>query len=184
MAAAATLAFSSTFALADTAQDAAQRCALHTRAPGNYNISTGPGVPHVIPGQGGTAAGASRVNDCLLDAYAVQFGGKRGSVVSAAAAPANPEAAVVECKRIRNRRIGSSVAAAVGFTLGVGDPYTAAAAGGAIGVGITARRENRRFGECVAAATAAPIDTNAAVYTGCSRRGGVMSNGTSLCVSP
>ena len=100
LAAAAVLTFTTTLAIADPARQAAQQCALNTNAPGNYNISNAPGLPHVIPGQGGTAAGAARINDCL------------------------------------------------------------------------------------AQAPAPPVDPNAAIYVGCSRRGGGLSKGNSLCVSP
>ena len=183
-AALAVLTLSTTLALADAQRLAAQKCALSTRAPGNYNVSNAPGLPHVLPGQGGTTDGAARINDCLKDAYGLQYGARPGTTPAADITPQTAAATVQECKRIRNRRIGAGVAGAVGFTLGLGDPYTAAAIGGAVGVGIATRRENRRYADCVAAATAPPVDTNAAIYVGCSRRGGVMSRGTSLCVAP
>lgn len=181
--AAAAVVLSSSFVSADAARSAAQQCIAQTHAPGNYNISNDPGVPHVIPAAGGTPAGAANVNDCLADAYGVQYGAKRAAPVAVDGTLSASEEALYECKRLRRQRVGNSVAAAVGFTLGVGDPYTAAAVGGAIGVGVTANRENRRYADCVAAAYAPPPDPNAAIFTGCSRRGGVMSQGTSLCVA-
>lgn len=179
----AALALSAASASADRALDAAERCIIQTNAPGNYSVISDQGVPQVIAGQGGTSAGASATNDCLLDAYGVQFGASPSGVV--AATGTTSQATLDECRRIRNRRIGSSVAAAVGFTVGLGDPYTAAAVGGAIGVGVSARRENRRYADCIASAYTPPVDPDAPVIVGCSRRQrGVMSGGSSLCVAP
>ncbi|WP_299622100.1 hypothetical protein [uncultured Tateyamaria sp.] len=170
-------------AVADPALQAADRCITQTNAPGTYAIISDQGVPQVVAGQGGTAAGASATNDCLLDAYGVQFGASPSGVVAAATGTTS-QATLDECRRIRNRRIGGNVAAAVGFTIGFGDPYTAAALGGAVGVGISARRENRRYAECIASAYQPPVDPDAPVFVGCSRRErGVLSGGSSLCVA-
>ncbi|MEM6374022.1 MAG: hypothetical protein AAF727_14750 [Pseudomonadota bacterium] len=185
-AALAAIALSTTFAQADTARLAAQQCAVKTHAPGNYNVSEGPGVPNVLPGQGGTASGAARINDCLADVYSVQYGAKRGSAAAAAATatPQSRAASLAECKRVRDRHIATGLAATVGVVAALGEPYTASVIGGVIGSTRGIRGVNNRYRACVAAATAPPIDPNAAVFVGCSRREGVMSRGTALCVAP
>lgn len=169
-------------ASAEAALDAADRCIVQTNAPGTYVITSDQGVPQVVAGQGGTSAGASATNDCLLDAYGMQFGASPSGVV--APTGTTSQATLAECRRIRNRRVGSNVAAAVGITIGFGDPYTAAALGGVVGVGISARRENRRYADCIAQAYQPPIDPDAPVFVGCSRRAnGVLTGGSSLCVA-
>ena len=76
-AALAVLTLFSTLAVADTATQATQECAVKTRAPGKYNLSTAADVPNVIPGEGGSTGGAARINDCLADVYTVQYGVRR-----------------------------------------------------------------------------------------------------------
>lgn len=176
-AALAVLTLSTTLALADAQRLAAQKCALSTRAPGNYNVSNAPGLPHVLPGQGGTTDGAARINDCLKDAYGVQYGAKAGGVAAAATSPvaATDSSGRLNCARILNRSPGRAAAYSFGSSI----------VAGAIGASIQAGVYQNNLNRCLAqAATAPPVDTNAAIYVGCSRRGGVMRQGTSLCVAP
>jgi len=176
LAAAAVLTFTTTLAIADPARQAAQQCALNTNAPGNYNISNAPGLPHVIPGQGGTAAGAARINDCLADTYQVQYGAGGGAVAtaSAARAPTSQPSGRVNCANILNRTPGRAATYAFG----------AALVAGAIGASAQAGVYQRNLNRCLAQSSAPPVVPNAAIYVGCSRRGGVLSRGNSLCVSP
>ncbi|WP_299726320.1 hypothetical protein [uncultured Tateyamaria sp.] len=173
-----------TFAMADAPRLAAQKCAASTHAPGNYNISNAPGIPHVLPGDGGTKAGAASINDCLKDAYAVQYGTKQGTAAVAAVAPRAGTTSIAECDRIRRQNITTGVIATVGIIAVLGEPYTASAIGGAAGTITGVRGVNRRHRACVAAASATPVDPKAAIHVGCSRRGGVFSGGTRLCVAP
>lgn len=181
-AAAAISVFSSTLALADAAREAAQRCAIQTNAPGNYNISNAPGLPNVIPGAGGTAAGAANMNDCLADVYGVQYGA-RGAIPATTAAT-DTATALAACERTRNRHIAGGVAATIGVIAALGEPYSASIIGGAIGTTRGMRGVNKRYSDCVARVNAPAVDPNAAIQTGCSRRGGVMSQGTRLCIAP
>ncbi|MFL4468587.1 hypothetical protein ACERZ8_01375 [Tateyamaria armeniaca] len=150
----AVLAFSTTFALADAARMAAQQCAVKTHAPGNYNISNAPGVPHVLPGQGGTTGGAARINDCLKDVYAVQYGAKRSQVVATAATPRAAAGSIAECDAIRRQNITTGVIATVGIIAALGEPYTASVIGGTAGTITGVRGVNRRHRACVAAVSA------------------------------
>jgi len=177
LAAAAVLTLTTTLAIADAARQAAQQCALNTNAPGNYNISNAPGLPHVIPGQGGTEAGAARINDCLTDTYQVQYGAKGGAVATAGVArtaPTSQPSGRLNCAEILNRTPGRAATYAFGSAL----------VAGAIGASAQAGVYQRNLNRCLAQAPAQRVDPNAAIYVGCSRRGGVMRRGTSLCVSP
>lgn len=181
----AALTVSTTFALADAPRAAAQQCALQTHAPGNYNISNAPGLPHVLPGQGGTAAGAARINDCLTDVYQVQYGAKRGQAPTARTPAQTTAAALEECERIRNRNIGTGAVATVAVIAALGEPYSASVVGGAIGSYRGLQGVNKRYKDCVANATVAPVNPKDAIYIGCRRSvNGVMSRGTRLCVAP
>jgi len=184
-AALAALAFSATFAMADAPRLAAQSCAVQTNAPGNYYISNAPGLPSVLPGPDGTPAGAARINDCLTDTYAVQYGTRAGTAATpVASAPQVTANALGECKTVRDRQIATGLAATVGIIAALGEPYTASVIGGVVGSTQGIRGVNKRYRACVAAASAPPVDPNAAIYVGCSRKNGVMSRGTSLCVAP
>jgi hypothetical protein len=171
------MAVSPTVGLADVATQTAQRCIVQTKAPGNYFISEAPGVPHVLPGQGGSAAGAANVNDCLNDAYGVQFGSPTGQVTATrASAPIGGQAATscsVDCSRILNRSPGRAAAYSLGSSI----------VAGAIGASVQAGVYQRNLNNCLAQRAAPRVDPNAAVFTGCSRQHGVLSGGTSLCVS-
>lgn len=174
--------FSATLALADAAREAAQRCAIQTNAPGNYNISNAPGLPNVIPGAGGTAAGAANMNDCLADVYAVQYGARGATPATTGAA--NRATALAACERTRNRHMAGGVAATIGVIAALGEPYSASIIGGAIGATRGVRGVNKRYRDCVDRVNAPAIDPNAAIQTGCSRHEGVMSHGTRLCIAP
>ena len=171
------MAVSPTVGLADVATETAQRCIIQTNAPGNYFISDAPGVPHVIPGQGGSSAGAATVNDCLNDAYAVQFGSRTGQVTATrASAPNGGQATTtgsVDCSRILNRSAGRAAA----YSLG------ASVVAGAIGASVQAGVYQRNLNTCLAQRAAPRVDPNAAVFIGCSRQHGVLSGGSNLCVS-
>lgn len=163
--------------IADPARLAAQQCALNTNAPGNYYISNAPGLPHVIPGRGGTLAGAARINDCLTDTYQVQYGTKGGGVATAgvaATAPTTQPSGGLNCAENLNRTPGRAATYAFGSAL------VAGAAGADVQAGVYQGSLNR----CLAQSSAPPVSPGAAVYVGCSRRGGVMRLGNSLCVSP
>jgi hypothetical protein len=162
------MAVSPTVGLADVATQTAQRCIVQTKAPGNYFISEAPGVP---------AAGAANVNDCLNDAYGVQFGSPTGQVTATrASAPIGGQAATsgsVDCSRILNRSPGRAAAYSLGSSI----------VAGAIGASVQAGVYQRNLNNCLAQRAAPRVDPNAAVFTGCSRQHGVLSGGTSLCVS-
>lgn len=180
----AALTVSTTFALADAPRAAAQQCALQTKSPGNYNISNAPGLPHVLPGQGGTVDGAARINDCLADVYQVQYGAKRGEGTVAEITPQTTAAALEECEKIRRQNIATGLIATVGIVAVLGDPYAPSIIGGTAGSVTGIRTVNRRYRDCVANATVPAVDPNAAIYVGCRRGNGVMSRGTRLCVAP
>lgn len=184
-AALAALAFSTGVAVADAQRLAAQKCALQTGAPGNYNVSNAPGVPHVVLGQGGTPGGVAAINDCLADAYQVQYGARRGAAAVAPVTPQSSTAAIAECDRIRSQNIATGVVATVGIIAALGEPYTASVIGGAAGTVTGIRGVNQRHRNCVANATVPAVDPSAAIYVGCRRStDGVMSRGTRLCVAP
>lgn len=165
-----------TVARADAARTAAQHCAIQNHAPGNYFISNAPGVPHVIPGLGGTDGGARRMNDCLLDAYGVQFGVTPGAAVTAAtpaAAPARPE-----CDHILSRT------PAVAARYAAGSALVARAVGASVQAGVSQDHLNT----CLAAHSTpsqkvVPIAPAIAPIVGCRRKdGGVIRGGAGLCV--
>ena len=175
------MAMSATVGLADVATETAKRCIIKTNAPGNYFISEAPGVPHVIPGQGASARGAANVNDCLNDVYGVQYGSTSGQVTAtpaAAVTTATQGQAVssgrVNCAAILNRSPGRAAAYSFGSSI----------VAGAVGASVQAGVYQRNLNNCLAQVAAPRVDPNAAVFIGCSRRQGVMSGGTSLCVSP
>ncbi|MEO0765281.1 MAG: hypothetical protein AAFS01_02420 [Pseudomonadota bacterium] len=183
LAALAALTLSTTFAVADVPRSAAQKCAEQTRAPGNYYLSDAPGLPHVLPSPDGTVDGAARINDCLKDAYAIQYGARLGETSPGALAETGGVDAEVVCRRTRNGQYVVGTVLTAGIIAAIGEPYTAATIGGLVGLNQGFKVSNRQYAECVNAA-APPVDPNAAIYTGCSRRNGVMSAGTRLCVAP
>ncbi|MEP1355880.1 MAG: hypothetical protein ABJX32_15070 [Tateyamaria sp.] len=179
----AALALSTTFAAADIPRSAAQKCAEQTRAPGNYYLSDAPGLPHVLPSPDGTVDGAARINDCLKDAYAVQYGARLGEVSQGALAETGGVDAAQKCRQTRNGQVVVGTVLTAGIIAAIGEPYTAATIGGLIGLSQGVKYSNQEYAKCVNAA-APPVNPNAAIYTGCSRRNGVMSGGTRLCVAP
>ena len=176
LAALAALAFSTTIATADAPRLAAQKCAVKTNAPGNYYISNAPGLPSVLPGPNGSPNGAAAINDCLTDAYAVQYGSTNGVAVAAAAAgtATSESGGRLNCARILNRSPGAAATYAVGWSL----------VAGLVGAGGQAAVYQNNLNKCLAANSGLPVNPNAAIYTGCSRRNGVMNGGTRLCVAP
>ncbi len=167
-------------ASAESTQFIVDTCIKETRAPGAYSISVSNDLPQVAAGEGASAAGARNVNDCLTDKYAVQYGWGQGAP-TVGTVPLTGTALEAECKRIRNRRIGSSVAFATGFALGVGDSLrTGAAIGGLIGIGITTNRETRTYKECIASSGTA-AGNRARLSSACTQ-GGPMVAGNGYCV--
>lgn len=174
LAAFAALTFSTTLAMADAPRLAAQKCAVKTNAPGNYYISNAPGLPSVLPGPNGSPNGAAAINDCLLDIFAVQFGSVAGGTAPPVAAGATASVGNINCARILNRSVGAATTYAVGWSL----------VAGFVGAGAQAGVYQSNLNKCLAANSGLPVNPNAAVYTGCSRRNGVLNGGTRLCVAP
>lgn len=163
-------------AAANTVDAVVQSCVQTTGAPGAFVVQVGDGAPQVSPGIGATAAGAAVVNDCLLDRYQVQFAAvQRGSV-----APTDVQAdAIAECRRIRNRRVATTVAIAAGLAVGV--DTTAAAATAAAGAGYTSWRAGRTYRDCVADASVPQAQSGIALIRNCGRGSNVFQGGSAYC---
>jgi len=161
-----------------TPEQAVSYCITDTRSPGTYTLLSTAPVPRVGIGAGGTNRGAATVNDCLLDVYEIQYGGQ---VQSAALNGASPqEAAELECRQIRDRRVIGSIAAVVGYAVGLGDSLNIGAAiGGGIGVAYSAQRATQNYKACIAAATQ-PQNQIFAVYS-CTAGASALQGGSGYC---
>ena len=156
-------------------EQAVSYCIAETNAPGTYVITTRDPAPTVAASAPAFASGTARVNDCLQDVYAVQYG--YAAVSGGAISPR--AVAEAECRRIRNRRIISSVAAVVGLAAGLGDSLNAGGViGGAVGIGAVTVRSNRSYRQCMA--NAQLPETQRRLASLCSR-GDVFIGGTGYC---
>lgn len=131
--------------IAATGNNAAvvQSCIQQTGAPGTYETTSGASVPQVVAGPRGTVRGAAAVNDCLNDAFQVQFGAT-GSVETA-----RVETNGISCREERNAGVVAGLILTAG-TVGILGGTDGAVLGGVVGSVVGIRGLNKQYHECAA----------------------------------